>query len=234
MLIDTNAVAASSDHALMRRQIRDKASGALRALKACTSQASSEPVLVYDEGDPEQLLNCADDPGRTLLVLPCKGWFHHQAQGRRNLTTWEPDGLLRLPSCHRGPVLFTSGKTLPESARTLVVRDCGESHLPALTEWALLSGLWDVTKLVHVTNRPDSPSHLADVARRFGCDYVQLAAEGDDCSIPAGAKDVRAVILGHTPRPLRTSWYGTPWRERIAPGLESDVLIMEPQTGIPV
>ncbi|KND19057.1 multicomponent potassium-proton antiporter subunit G [Pannonibacter phragmitetus] len=233
VLIDTHAIAASSDHAQMRRRIRDKASAALRALKTCTSRASSEPVLVYDEGDPEQLLLCADEPGRTLLVLPCKGWFHHQAEGRRDLTTWDPDGLLRLPSSHRGPVLFTSGKALSESARTLVVRDCGEEHLPALTEWALLSGLWDVTKLVHVTNQPDSPSHLAGVARRFGCDYVQLAAEGDDSSIPAGAEGVRAVILGHTPRPLRTSWYGTPWRERIAPGLESDVLIMEPQTGNP-
>lgn len=181
----------------------------------------------------EQLLTCSEAPGRTLLVLPCKGWFHHQAEGRRDLTTWDPDGLLRLPSCHRGPVLYTSGKALPESARTIVVRDCGEEHLSALTEWALLSGLWDVTKLVHVTSRPGSPSHLAGVARRFGCDYLQLAANGDDCSIPVGTEDVRAVILGHTPRPLRTSWYGTPWRERIAPGLESDVLIMEPQTSAP-
>ncbi|MFN3765034.1 MAG: cation:proton antiporter [Aliihoeflea sp.] len=232
VLIDTHAIAHAADPNQMRRSIRERASAALHDLKGCTSQAEVEPILNYDEGDPERLLRCETEAGETLLVLPCEGWFHHQVDARQDLTSWQPDGLLRLPGCHRGPVLFVANETPRESARTLVVHDGGESHLPALTEWALLNGLWDVATLVHVTEGGEGPSELAEIAARFGCAYVRRQSAGGESVVPSDIADVRAVVLGKTPRPLRTNWFGSHWRNRIMPGMAGDVLIMEKeQTG---
>jgi monovalent cation/proton antiporter MnhG/PhaG subunit len=230
-LIDTQAIEVASDPARMRREIRDRASEAIRELKDVMQTAGRDMRLVYDEGDPEQLLQCTDTPGRTLLVLPCSGWFHHRAEGQRALTTWDPDGLLRLPSSHRGPVLFASGTEQMETEGALVVRDCGEPHLPALTSWALSSRLWKVTRLVHVTHANSTQERQAELehaAWRAGCSYEHRVSGTEGCAIPSGIEDVRAVILGRTPRPLRTTWYGVHWRERIMPGMTGDVLIMEP------
>ncbi|MFN7102168.1 MAG: monovalent cation/H(+) antiporter subunit G [Pseudorhizobium sp.] len=231
VMIDTQAIKSAADEAQMRRLIRERASAAIGDLKAITAQAEIAPILNYDEGDPEHILRCDAKPGETLLVLPCKGWFHHQVEARLELTTWEPDGLLRLPDCHRGPVLFVADEPLPETARTLVVRDCGEEHLIPLVEWALLTGLWDVTTLVHVADEKARQPELAEIAQRFGCRYVQLAAKGDACAIPPDIDGVRAVVLGRTPRPMRTHWYGSHWRSRIAPNMAGDVLIMEADAG---
>jgi monovalent cation/proton antiporter MnhG/PhaG subunit len=231
VLIDTHAIEYSADQQQMRRLIRERASGAIRELKACTQNAKVDPILNYDEGDPDRLLHCAAQPGETLLVLPCEGWFHHQVEARQELTTWEPDGLLRLPDCHRGPVLFVSGELLPETARTLVVRDGGEDHLPALVEWALLNGIWDVATLVHVVDGEAGHPEIAQIARRFGCAYILRSSTGGECAVPPDIEGVRAVVLGRTPRPLRTNWFGSHWRNRITPGMAGDVMIMEPDLG---
>lgn len=231
VMIDTQAIKSAADEAQMRRLIRERASAAIGDLKAVTTETAIAPVLNYDEGDPEHILRCDAKPGQTLLVLPCKGWFHHQVEARLELTTWEPDGLLRLPDCHRGPVLFVADEPLPETARTLVVRDCGEEHLMPLVEWALLTGLWDVTTLVHVADEKTRQPELAEIAQRFECEYLRLPAKGDACAIPPDIDGVRAVVLGRTPRPMRTHWYGSHWRSRIAPSMAGDVLIMEAETG---
>ena len=229
VLIDTHAVKAAGDQVQMRKLIRERASTAINELQGCTAKAEVTPVLNYDEGDPEQLLRCDLEPGQALLVLPCSGWFHHQVEARQEMTTWEPDGLLRLPEAHGGPVLFAAAKPLPETARTLVVRDCGEDHLVALVEWALLNNLWEIDRLVHVADAKSGEAEFAETAKRFGLAYERVAAAGADCAIPAGIKGVRAVVLGRTPRPLRTSWYGSHWLTRIAPDMTGDVLIMEGQ-----
>lgn len=230
-LIDTQAIEVACDPARMRREIRDRASEAVRELKGAMQTAGQDMMLVYDEGDPEQLLQCTDTPGQTLLVLPCSGWFHHRTEGRRAMTTWDPDGLLRLPFRHRGPVLFASGtEQMETTAGTLVVRDCGEPHLPALISWALDSRLWKVTQLVHVTDAKVPQDRLAGIehaAWRAGCSYGHRVAGTKGYALPSGIGDVRAVVLGRTPRPLRTTWYGVHWRERIMPGMNGDVLIME-------
>lgn len=231
VLIDTHAIEYSADQQQMRRLIRERASGAIRELKACTEKAKVDPILNYDEGDPDRLLHCAAQPGETLLVLPCEGWFHHQVEARQELTTWEPDGLLRLPDCHHGPVLFVAGESLPETAHTLVVRDGGEDHLPALVEWALLNGIWDVATLVQVVDGEAGNPEIARIARGFGCAYILRSATGGECAIPPDIEGVRAVVLGRTPRPLRTNWFGSHWRNRITPGMAGDVLIMEPDLG---
>jgi len=108
-----------------------------------------------------------------------------------------------------------------------VVRDCGEDHLPALVEWALLCQLWTVARIVQVVQRYGQTSPIEDIAQRFGCHYESRFAADEDCAIPDDIDNTRAVILGRTPRPLRTNWFGTHWRERIVPGMKGDVLIME-------
>ncbi|VVT08043.1 monovalent cation/H(+) antiporter subunit G [Rhizobium sp. EC-SD404] len=226
VLIDGHAIDTAEDPAQMRRLIRDRASKAVNTLKGFIGV---DAVLNYSEGDPERLLAC-DGLGEELLVLPCEGWFHHQVEGRRSLTTWEPDGLLRLPAVHRGPVLF-AGKHPAQGSAKIVVRDCGESHLPALVEWALMAQLWPVDSLVHVADRGADTSAVEDIARNFRVGYRLVEATAEGCAVPDDLGDADAVILGATPRPLRTNWFGAHWRSRIAPDMGGDVLIMEAPEG---
>jgi monovalent cation/proton antiporter MnhG/PhaG subunit len=226
-IIDTHAIHAAADQARVRRLIRERASDAISDLKTATAEKDVASILHYDEGDPEHILRCETQPGQTLLILPCQGWFHHQVEARMDRTTWDPDGLLRLPSCHSGPVLFVGKTPLPDTATTLVVRDCGEDHLTPLVEWALLNNLWKVTQIAHVADNQLKDAGLAEIADRFGCGYTRHAAPDSACAIPAGIVGVRAVVLGRTPRPLRTNWFGAPWLDRIAPDMAGDVLIME-------
>lgn len=219
VVIDTHAIDSADDPAQMRRLIRERAGKAIHTLRGLEG---ADSALNYDEGDPEHVLAC-DRIGEVLLVLPCEGWFHHQVDGRRNLTTWEPDGLLRLPGVHRGPVLFAG---TPSGADTLVVRDCGEDHLAALVEWALLTRLWPVTRIVHVADTGLDGRPVEEIARRFGCTYESRSAPDHDCAVPHDLGNA-VVVLGRTPRPLRTNWFGAHWRARIAPGMTGDVLVME-------
>jgi monovalent cation/proton antiporter MnhG/PhaG subunit len=226
-LIDTAAFETAEEPARARQLIRDRASGAIRKLRSCMTNTDIDAALNYDEGNPEHLLGSADQ-GRALLVLPCHGWFHHQVEVRRALTTWEPDGLLRLPTVHQGPVLYASSKAPTGAAATIVIRDRGEAHLADLVEWALASDLWPTTHIVHVANQGASAlPYLEDAAHRYGCTLESRLATQDDCSIPSDIRGVRAVILGQTPRPRRTTWFGSPWLNRISPGFAGDVLLME-------
>jgi monovalent cation/proton antiporter MnhG/PhaG subunit len=227
VIIDTAAIECAADPAGARQLIRERASTAILDLRACAAASGAEPALNYDEGDPERLL-ASSEPGRVLLVLPCEGWFHHQVEVRRDQTTWDPDGLLRLPMAHRGPVLFVSPDAAAPGQGTIVVRDRGEAHLPALVEGALAGDLWEGAHIVHVgrgdTHRLDE---MAAIARRFGCTVESRIVATDDCSIPDDIRRPRAVILGQAPRPLRTSWFGSHWRRRISADAPCEVLLME-------
>lgn len=113
----------------------------------------------------------------------------------------------------------------------IVVRDCGEDHLPALVEWALMAQLWPVESLVHVADRGADTRAIEEIARNFRCGYRLIEASAEGCAIPDEFRDADAVILGATPKPLRTSWFGAHWRSRIAPDMGGDVLIMEAPEG---
>ncbi|MDN2579134.1 monovalent cation/H(+) antiporter subunit G [Aquibium sp. ELW1220] len=227
VIIDTAAFECAADPASARQLIRERASEAIRDMRACMEGSGGEAALNYDEGDPERLL-ASSEPGRVLLVLPCEGWFHHQVEVRRDQTTWDPDGLLRLPMVHRGPVLFVSPDAPVPGQGTIVVRDRGEAHLPALLEWALAGDLWQASHIVHVgRGAADRREEVEAIARRFGCSFESRAVNTDDCSIPDDIRRPRAVILGQAPRPLRTSWFGSHWRRRISPDVPCEVLLME-------
>ncbi|WP_187971022.1 monovalent cation/H(+) antiporter subunit G [Aquibium microcysteis] len=227
VIIDTGAIECAADPAGARQLIRERASEAIRDMRACMEGSGGEAALNYDEGDPERLL-ATSDPGRVLLVLPCEGWFHHQVEVRRDQTTWDPDGLLRLPMVHRGPVLFVSPDAPVPARGTIVVRDRDERHLPALVEWALAGELWPASHIVHVGPAgADGGDEVEAIAHRFGCSFERRIVATDDCAIPEDIRLPRAVILGQAPRPLRTSWFGSHWRRRIAPDAPCEVLLME-------
>ncbi len=227
VIIDAAAIESAADPSGARQLIRERASAAILELRACTAAGGAEPALNYDEGDPERLLETAD-PGRVLLVLPCEGWFHHQVEVRRDQTTWEPDGLLRLPMVHRGPVLYVSPETVGSERASIVVRDRGEAHLPALVEWALVGELWDASHIIHVAARDAGRlAEIEAIARRFGRTFESRTVATDDCAIPDDNRRPLAVILGQAPRPLRTNWFGSHWRRRISPNMPCEVLIME-------
>ena len=94
-------------------------------------------------------------------------------------------------------------------------------------EWALLNNLWEVTDIVHVAEKQIKDGGVPEVADRFGCGYTRHAAPDSVCGIPPGIVGLRAVVLGRTPRPLRTNWFGAPWLNRITPDMAGEVLIME-------
>jgi monovalent cation/proton antiporter MnhG/PhaG subunit len=225
VLIDGAAIDHAQDSAGARKRIRERASNAVKALKERMEASELDVTLNYDEGDPERLLACKDT-GRILLVLPSAGWFHHQVDEPRPTTTWEPDGLLRLPSIHCGPVLFAGGSTAPVT--TLVVRDRGEAHLPGLLEWSLFAALWTPSRIVLVGD--PSRSRLVAfemLAGRFDATLTCERIRSQDCEIGDHHADAHAVVLGSAPRPLRTNWFGTHWHHRICPGFAGDVLVME-------
>ena len=227
VVIDTAAIECAVDPAGARQLIRERASAAILDLRACAAKSGAEPALNYDEGDPERLL-ASSAPGEVLLVLPCEGWFHHQVEVRRDQTTWEPDGLLRLPLVHRGPVLYVSADAPEPRQATIVVRDRGEPHLPALVEWALTADLWEAPEIVHVAGGgTHSQLEIEAIARRFGCGFESRMVVTDDCAIPGDIQRPRAVILGQAPRPLRTNWFGSHWRRRISTDVPREVLLME-------
>ncbi len=229
VIIDAAAIECAENEARMRQQIRERAAQAIQSLKSCGVKEAGEATLHYDEGDAEKLLTSGDG-GETLLVLPCDGWFHHDVPQERARTTWEPDGLLRLPAVHKGPVLYASSQPPATMAPVLVVRDRGEDHLPALLEWALLANIWEVTRLVHVvTSEAAARMSISDIAHAFGLDYEARSMKTDECTIPPDVATASALLLGQTPRPLRTQWFGSHWRDRIAPGLRAEILVMEKQ-----
>lgn len=227
VIVDVHAIEAAEDPAAMRRQIRERASQAIHALKQATERAGAKVIYHYDEGDPERLL-AGEGGGETLLVLPCRGWFHHQVESPRSNTTWEPDGLLRLPAVHGGPVLYAAPDDAAAAAGLIVVCDQGEAHLPALVEWALRSNLWAAGQVVHVAGPGGNREEVfAAIATAFGCQFESRSVDTVDCAIPAELGAAAAVILGRTPRPLRTEWFGSHWRRRIATDMKGDVLLME-------
>jgi monovalent cation/proton antiporter MnhG/PhaG subunit len=227
VIIDMGAIENAQDPGSARRLIREKASAAIHSFRNCTADLKLDIALDYDEGDPEALLACADR-GEALLVLPCEGWFHHGVEERLNLTSWEPDGLLRLPGVHKGPVLFISKVVFDDAPATIVLRDRGEHHLPALLEWALTAELWAASHITHVVSRaPADPGAIESIAKSFGCTYELRAVGTDDCAIPEDIGNPRAVIMGQSPRPLRTNWFGSHWHRRISPAMKGDVLMMD-------
>jgi len=227
ILIDRCAIDTAEDQLQARTRIRTAAGEAIRALKTRIDAAGLAVSLNYDEGDPEQLL-ASTERGGELLILPCEGWFHHQVKERRPLTTWEPDGLLRLPLVHRGPVLYCADAASRGVQTSIVLRDCGEPHLPGLLDWALAADLWPDPHVVLVSGASAGRIAAFDgVAAAYGCSFEHRSASAEDCTIPASLASADAVILGAVPRPLRTAWYGLHWRDRIAPAMRGDVLVME-------
>jgi len=224
-LIDKRAIEATRDPRIARADIRARAMRAMAELESLKGDSSAKIELTYDEGDPEKLLACRDE-GKTLLVLPRDGWFHHGSDHPRPGMSWDPDGLLRLPAVHRGPVLYVGGSK--QVGNLVVVRDLGEPHLFKALDWSLRSSVWGDPRIVisGKTSR-ERLGRFRLIAARYNrpCEHEDSALEGD-IVLPQGLHHAQAILLGREPRPLRTRWYGQPWYDRLIPNYRGDVLIV--------
>ncbi|WP_099865583.1 monovalent cation/H(+) antiporter subunit G [Pararhizobium haloflavum] len=223
VLIDAQSVETAEHPQAARQRTRQRVGDAMHGFQR--SVAGDHLVeLAYDEGDPEELLACRDQ-GETLLVLPHRGWFHHGLEVKRPLTTWTPDGLLRLPSVHAGPVLYCAAEKAG-STGSIAICDRGEAHLPALLDWAIESELWPDSEFHYVGT---DPVRFQPVLERHRLSFVQTIPPAPDHLLPPALGHARAAIVGATPRPLRTEWFGMHWHSRFASTFGGEILVQEAQ-----
>lgn len=224
-LVDQRAIEAARDPRATRADIRARATRAMARLDILKGNSSAKIELTYDEGNPEELLACHDE-GETLLVVPRDGWFHHGSDHPRPGMSWDPDGLLRLPAVHCGPVLYVGGSK--QVGNVVVVRDFGEPHLYKALDWSLRSGIWDDPQIVIAGKTSRKRFELfRSIASNYDrpCEHADTALTSAD-TLPKALHNAQALLLGSEPRPLRTRWYGQPWYDRLIPNYRRDVLIV--------
>lgn len=230
VIIDEGTVEAARDPVGARKAIERLALQALEQLNDLTIHAGRSVDIRTEEGDPEDLLAVADGAD-VLLLLPSQGWFDHGADLPTPEMSWGPDGLLRLPGLHGGPVLFTGARSLPADNQQIVIRDDGASHIPDVLAWALSNGLWHKPKLHLVWQGDDlRRQQFGAVAAEFGVTLTlhrAASVKSGESDIPEHLVGADALILGSTPRPLRAKWYGHKWTERISPGWQGEILLFE-------
>lgn len=230
VIIDEGTVEAARDPAGARNAIEQFAQQALEQLNALISHAGQSVDIRTEEGDPEDLLAVADGAD-VLLLMPSQGWFHHGADLPTPGMSWGPDGLLRLPSLHGGPVLFAGSRPAPVDNQLVVIRDDGAVHVPDVIAWALSNGLWRNPKL-HLVWQGDRmrQQQIAAIAANFGATltlHQTASVRPGESAIPEHLAGADALVLGSSPRPLRAKWYGHKWTERISPGWQGEILLFE-------
>lgn len=220
-LVDQLAVDTSRSPEAARSDIRDRATRAMARLEALKGNRQIKLGIIYDEGNPEILLSCNEAPGASLLVLPREGWFHHGNNHPRPGMSWEPDGLLRLPAVHGGPVLYVGNQK--EEHPRIVVYDDGEPHLAEALHWALRNRIWNEPKIVVVGNEDSKRfDAFSSISSRFG---IECEHASSTVKMPA-FNDARGIILGQVPSPRRARWYGQAWYDRLIPNYKGDILII--------
>ncbi|MCF3932805.1 monovalent cation/H(+) antiporter subunit G [Acuticoccus sp. M5D2P5] len=226
-IVDSRTIELAEDKPDARARIRKACAASMAALQEHMEKCGAGLTVRYDEGVPEAVLRHGA-PGRTLLVVPQDGWFHHGVEPFHSDLSWAPDGLLRLPAVHEGPILY-AGHPVEEDAARVVLQDGGEEHLPELVDWALQSRLWPTEEIWHVGSPDPARAEIFEqIANRHGARYTKAPSDPKNANTRAAMVRVAdAAIIGTMPRPLRARWYGMPWTERIAPGFRGDVLAME-------
>lgn len=223
VIVDHKAIESARDARRTRSDIRQRAARAMEELETLKGKHRIRFEVVYQEGEPFDILASED---RALLVLPREGWFHHGNDDPRPGTSWAPDGLLNLPHCHKGPVLY-AGKRSGTSGKILIRYD-GETHLPSALDWALSSSLWPARHVVVLGKMEEAArATFVRICNRHEVSFEfdgASATENDSMSLTH--RDADAIVLGRSPRPLRTRWYGQAWYDRLLPGYEGDILIV--------
>lgn len=227
VIIDQAAIDCARDMAEARTNIRERASRAMAELEALKGQKRVKLGLHYDEGNPESILSSRDG-ATSLLVLPRTGWFHHGSDDRRPGTSWEPDGLLRLPAVHSGPVLYSDGKA--QRSGFIVVNDSGEPDVLAGLDWALRHSVWGRPKVVVFGDTAPKRFAAFDaiaIEHEVTCEMApSLSWDAETSTLPPQLSDADGIVLASLPRPLRTYWYGHAWHDRLMAGYGGDIFIV--------
>lgn len=228
-VVDAHVIATAHYADQTRQTIKDRLADAVSSVEREAASRGQTLNLLYSEGDAEQLIANADDTGQ-LLVLPASGWCHHGVE-LSAAATRQPDGLLRLPGLHAGPVLFVADEPPPRQP-TIVVADGdgdGEAAIAGI-EWAVRARLWDEPRFLirgqTATNRvTEIGAALAGRGITVPLDALPQKP-GDTTLIPPENALAYALLTPQLSKPLRTDWYGHGWRDRIAPGWKGEVLVL--------
>ena len=219
--LDSARIPAASD------RIRARLANAVADTRRAIGNGAVPFTLVYEEGEPLDLIPGRDIGEREILLLPTDGWCHHGAQ--ITLPIYEDrmaDKLFTLAGRHPGPVLFAGAGTAGES-RAVVIHD-GSERTQELASWALRTGLWRLTE-VTLIGRPTKAQSgaLAEVAADCGLALTHLRKTNAPFSayLPRLHAGVAAVVMSEPPQPARISAYGAFWQDRLIPGFRGDVLV---------
>ena len=219
--LDSARISAASD------RVRACLANAVADSRRAIGNGAVPFTLVYEEGEPLDLIPGRDTGEREILLLPPDGWCHHVAQ--ITLPIYEDrmaDKLFTLAGRHAGPVLFT-GTGKAGEPRAVVIHD-GIERTQELASWALRTGLWPLAEVTLIGRPTEAQSGaLAEVAADCGLAFTHLRKTNAPFSayLPRLHARVAAVIMGEPPQPARISAYGAFWQDRLIPGFRGDVLV---------
>ena len=220
---------ATLDRPLVDLADRPAAEQVLSDMRAALDRLIAERVsdrryaIEYDETDPMTLAQ-TQVPDDGLLVLPQRGWFHHEVELPVACYQRSSDRLLGFAVQARARKLFLPERSV-EVTRVLILDD-GSTRSAAQLRWALAHRIWpDAEVLVAAQDgrglSADRQAYLAAVAETVGGD-IQFARMG---GVQELAPLCQAVCLPRLRPPYRTDWYGHFWLDRIAPAWRGELLV---------
>lgn len=220
---------ATLDRQLVELADRPAAAQALAEMRAALDRLIADRVhdqryaVQYDEADPMALTATHIAPDG-LLVLPQRGWFHHDVELPVACYQRSSDRLLAFAAAAPARKLFLPQHPV-EVARVLVLDDGGE-RAAAQLRWALAHRVWPDAEVLAVAQdgrglSAGRQAYLAAVAEAAGSDIRFVRMGGiSDC-----AEQCQAICLPGLRPPYRTDWYGAFWLDRIAPSWRGELLV---------
>jgi monovalent cation/proton antiporter MnhG/PhaG subunit len=220
---------ATLDRQLVELADRPAAERVLADMRAALDRLIADRVsdqryaVRYDETDPMDLAR-SQVPDDGLLVLPQRGWFHHEVELPVACYQRSSDRLLGFAAQTRARKLFLPERPV-EVTRVLVLDD-GSSRAAAQLRWALAHRVWPEAEILVGAQdglgvSAERQSYLAAVADAAGGD-IRFARMG---GVHELAPLCQAVCLPRLQPPYRTDWYGQFWLDRIAPSWRGELLV---------
>lgn len=228
-IVDERFLQATGDIRGARAKVRANLAQAIEKMESLLPRKRPFFSLVYEEGDPIQLISSADDRA-SLLVLPNRGWCDHGVGIPTPFATGRPEGLLRLADHHAGCILYTGRKPLPDEP-LILVEDDGSDAILAGVEWALTHLIWQRPTLQIVNRTKQARSEaFGEMAARFDGllipDRTYLRARE---RLPASVAHADGLVTTGLPSPKRADWYGMSWHDNIGDGWAGEVLVVPPE-----
>jgi monovalent cation/proton antiporter MnhG/PhaG subunit len=220
---------ATLDRQLVEQADRPAAAESLAAMRAALDRLLADRLgdhrytVQYDETDPVELAQTKLS-GDGLLVLPQRGWFHHDVALPSACFRRSSDRLLAFAVAAPARKLFLPAD--PVSVARVLVLDDGSVAAAAQLRWALAHRIWPEAEMLVVAQdgrglSADRQAELAAAADAAGGE-IRFARMG---SLHDHAPACEAICLPRLRPPYRTDWYGQFWLDRLAPGWRGELLV---------